>query len=191
VVCYAVCIYTAPVITSHPTACIFALSPSHRTDRFGGDAGHELWFIKLWKYSLIFWQRYERCFINRIPTDSKSTWWIGKDVEGSCSNLLWHDAQSRNSVAGARRPLLSNDSEITFPLQHIATNESLSGKKLLEAYPRQRVHNQTVTTEYDRTRKTEKWLGSESTCFRELSRATQRGIRYPEGVECVNCYNRV
>jgi hypothetical protein len=40
-------------------------------------------------------------------------------------------ANSRKCGARARRPLLSNDSEIMFPLQRIAENESLSGKKLL------------------------------------------------------------
>jgi hypothetical protein len=39
--------------------------------------------------------------------------------------------ESRNSGAKARRPLLSNDSEITFPLQRIAANESLPDNKLL------------------------------------------------------------
>jgi hypothetical protein len=32
-------------------------------------------------------------------------------------------------------------------------------------------------------------VSSESACFQELSRAAQRDICYPEGVECVNCYN--
>jgi hypothetical protein len=40
-------------------------------------------------------------------------------------------AESRNSGARARRSLLSNGSEITFPLQCVATNESLPGNNLL------------------------------------------------------------
>jgi hypothetical protein len=40
-------------------------------------------------------------------------------------------AESRNNGALTSRPLLSNGSEITFPLQRIATNESLQGNKLL------------------------------------------------------------
>jgi hypothetical protein len=39
--------------------------------------------------------------------------------------------ESRNSGARARRPLLSNVPEITFPLRCIAMNESLTGNKLL------------------------------------------------------------
>jgi hypothetical protein len=55
--------------------------------------------------------------------------------------------ESRNSGTGARRPLLSNDSEITFPLHRIAANESLPGNKLLNMFPRQRVHERRVTTD--------------------------------------------
>jgi hypothetical protein len=40
-------------------------------------------------------------------------------------------AKIRNSGARAKRPLLSNDSEITFPLQRIAASELLPGNKVL------------------------------------------------------------
>jgi hypothetical protein len=46
--------------------------------------------------------------------------------------------ESLNSGARVRRLLLSNGSEITFSLKHIAANESLPGKKLLNTrFPRQ------------------------------------------------------
>jgi hypothetical protein len=40
-------------------------------------------------------------------------------------------AENLNSGARARHPLLSNGSEITFPLKRVSANESLPGNKLL------------------------------------------------------------
>jgi hypothetical protein len=40
-------------------------------------------------------------------------------------------AESRNSEARARCPLLNNGPEITFPLQRTAANESLPSNELL------------------------------------------------------------
>jgi hypothetical protein len=41
-------------------------------------------------------------------------------------------AESLNNGARAGRPLLSNDPEITFPLQRIAANELLPSDKLMQ-----------------------------------------------------------
>jgi hypothetical protein len=52
-----------------------------------------------------------------------------KNVRGN----IYCDMMAENLSSGARatRPLLSNGSEITFPLQRIAAIESLPGNKLL------------------------------------------------------------
>jgi hypothetical protein len=58
-------------------------------------------------------------------------------LQRRCLVTLWPNpsqycdvtAESRNSGTRARRPLLSNGSEITFPLQSIAANASLSRLK--------------------------------------------------------------
>jgi hypothetical protein len=50
-------------------------------------------------------------------------------------------AKSRNSGARARRPLLRNGPKIMFPLQQIATNESLPGNKLLTQDSRDNQHD--------------------------------------------------
>jgi hypothetical protein len=75
--------------------------------------------------------------------------WI-KRIEKKLGRLIWNTrfyrnvlvtfqdesdcdvtATSRNNGTRATRPLLSNDSEITFSLQPIAANESLPGNTLL------------------------------------------------------------